>query len=84
MNAPNEPLSRDLLLCLGPTQTRTRRVTQQVAGEVDGQDDTQGQEADHHQQEDDVSLEGQVVDGVLPTPLQDLVIAGQEDTHVES
>ena len=27
-----------------------------------------------------MSLEGQVVDGVLPTPLQDLVIAGQ-DTH---
>ena len=34
----------------------------------------------HHQQEDDVSLEGQVVNGVLPTPLQDLVVAGQ-DTH---
>lgn len=28
-------------------------------------------------------LEGQVVDGILPTPLQDLVIAGQ-DTHVET
>lgn len=28
-------------------------------------------------------LEGQVVDGVLPTPLQDLVIAGQ-DIHVET
>ena len=27
-----------------------------------------------------MSLEGQVVEGVLPTPLQDLVIAGQ-DTH---
>lgn len=57
-------------------------VTQQVPREVDGQDDAQGQEADHHQQEDDVSLEGQVVDGVLPTPLQDLVITGQ-DTQVE-
>lgn len=27
-----------------------------------------------------MSLEGQVVNGVLPTPLQDLVITGQ-DTH---
>lgn len=67
----------------GPARTRTTRMfTQQVAREVDRQDDAQGQAADHHQEEDDVSLEGQVVDGVLPTPLQDLVIAGQ-DTHVE-
>lgn len=52
--------------------------TQQVAREVDRQNDAQGQAADHHQQEDDVSLEGQVVDGILPAPLQDLVIAGQD------
>lgn len=57
-------------------------ITQQVPREVDRQDDAQGQAADHHQQDDEVSLEGQVVDGVLPTPLQDLVIAGQ-DTHME-
>lgn len=78
----SEPLPWGPLLCLGPPQMRTTgTVTQQVAREVDRQDDAQGQEADHHQQEDDMSLEGQVVDGILPTPLQDLVITGQ-DTHM--
>ena len=49
-------------------------LTQQVSGEVDGQDDADWEDADYNQQADDVTLEGQIVDGVLTTLLPDLFI----------
>lgn len=49
-------------------------LTQQVSREVDGQDDADGEDSDHDQQADDVTLEGKVVNGILPTFLPDLLI----------
>lgn len=49
-------------------------LTEQVSGEVDRQDNADREDADDHQQTDDVALEGQVVHGVLATLLPDLLV----------
>lgn len=60
-------------------------LTQQVSREVDGEDDANREDADDHQQADDVALEGQVVDGVFAALLPDLFVpAGEEEESVRS
>lgn len=49
-------------------------LTKQVSREVDWQDDTDREDADHNQEANDVTLEGQVVHGVLATLLPDLLV----------
>lgn len=49
-------------------------LTQQISREVDGQDDADREDANHHQQADDVALEGQVVHRVFATLLPDLLV----------
>lgn len=49
-------------------------LTQQVSREVDGQDDPDREDADDDQQADDVTLEGQIVNGILTALLPDLFI----------
>lgn len=65
---------------------KRRRVspTQQVAREVDGQHDADGQHAHHHQEADDVTLEGQVMHRVLAALLPDLLVpaAGADVSRV--
>lgn len=68
------PLAVTAATSRGPQQ----HLTQQVSREVDGQDDSDREDTDDHQQADDVALEGQVVDSVLATLLPDLFVpAGQ-------
>lgn len=49
-------------------------LTQEVSGEVDGQDDADGENAHHDQQANDVPLEGQVVNGILTALFPDLLV----------
>lgn len=49
-------------------------LTQEVSREVDRHDDANRKNADDNQQADDVALEGQVVNSVLPTLLPNLFI----------
>lgn len=53
------------------------QITQEVPGKVDGQDDGQRQKADQCHEQDDVTLEGQVGDGVNPTLTTDLLVPAE-------
>lgn len=59
-------------------------LTQQVSGEVNRQDNADGEDADDDQQADDVTLEGKVVNGVLSTLLPDLFIPAGGGGGLES
>lgn len=53
-------------------------LTQKVSREVHGQDDADREDADHDQKADDVTLEGQVVNGVFATLLTNLLVSAAE------
>lgn len=55
--------------------TRTKAYnTQQASGDVDRQDDSHREQADHRHQQDDVALEGQVCGGINATLAPDLLV----------
>ncbi len=57
-------------------------LTQQVAWEVDRQNDAHRQHAYHNQQTDDVPLERQVMNGIFTALLPDLLVPAGNETHV--
>lgn len=52
--------------------------TQEVPREVDRQDDSHGEHADQHQQDQEVTLEGEVGGGIDPTLALNLLVPGGE------
>lgn len=72
---PSGRLATGFSIGVEPDTWNHRRVlTQEVSREVDGEDDSHREDTDDHQQADDVTLEGQIVDGVLTALLPDLFI----------
>lgn len=54
------------------------KLTQQVSRHVNGHYDCEGGEGNNHEQDDQMTLEGQVVNGVHATFLLDLFFAGTQ------
>ena len=53
---------------------RTSVPTSQVTGDVDGQDDEEGEGGEDDQQHQEVALQQEVEHGVRPTPAADVTI----------